>query len=430
MYNSVPGVGSPFIGRPVRECIIMALVALLVSGCGSCLGKRPAEPGGPRVQTPAAPLSTPQAQTPGSPASAPVPASSAGGDDGAYAEAEGTPETPEPLRPFSAELLLNVKPGMSYEEVRQALGDPGMIIAGNDAQNSVYRWSASGMSFMGRFENGKLIRKSIISPEYGTRTLDDDTMQFDQDLFARVVPGMSFEEVLSIIGMDAEPLSSGNNNVKLYKWTDSNGSSITARFENQVLVRKSGMIVAADKGDTSQNEGNADVAAEEEDSRASDEAREEESMRDIPETEPEPAPQQITPGAVAQRPRVHVVGAKRREREIANDPSPYAGRSYRPEVKLPEFNRKLRPGSYEIHIHNTTESRVRVAIVSEEGGLEVSIGPNAHEETRVGRGTYQFYFIYDDSPYTLHQGQRIPVKELLTDFIVYLFDDSSTVDLL
>ena len=100
------------------------------------------------------------------------------------------------------------------------------------------------------------------------------------------------------------------------------------------------------------------------------------------------------------------------------------------EVKLPEFNRKLRPGSYEIHIHNTTESRVRVAIVSEEGGLEVSIGPKAHEETRVGRGTYQFYFIYDDSPYTLHQGQRIPVKELLTDFIVYLFDDSSTVDLL
>ena len=130
-----------------------------------------------------------------------------------------------------------------------------------------------------------------------------------------------------------------------------------------------------------------------------------------------------------QQARIHVVGAKRREREIAEDPSPFAGRSYRPEVKLPEYKRSLRSGSYRIHIHNTTTSRADVAIISDEGGLELSVGPESHALARVKRGTYQFYFIYEDAPYTLHQGQRIPVEELLTDFAVYLFDDSSRVDL-
>ena len=97
---------------------------------------------------------------------------------------------------------------------------------------------------------------------------------------------------------------------------------------------------------------------------------------------------------------------------------------------MPDFTRKLRSGSYEIHIHNTTTSRARVAIISEEGGLELSVAPTAHASTRVRRGTYELYFIYDDAPYTLHQGQRIPVEELLTDFVVSLFDDSSKVDLL
>ena len=76
-------------------------------------GKRPAEPGGPgsRRRSPRYPCRSRNAR---SPASAPVPASSAGGDDGAYAEAEGTPETPG--REALQRNLLNVKPGMAAKK--------------------------------------------------------------------------------------------------------------------------------------------------------------------------------------------------------------------------------------------------------------------------------------------------------------------------
>ena len=425
MYNSVVSGRGCFAGRTVWISLIMALVALCLGGCGSCLGKKPSETGTPHVQTPAAPLSAPAIQTPASPLSA----VSISTDGGGEAEEEAILETPESPVVYDAELLLNINPGMSYEEVKEMLGDPGKIIAGNDAENSVYRWSTGGISFMGRFENGTLIRKSIVSPDSREAAMDENRVQFDRELFAMIVPGMSFEEVLSIIGMDAQPLSSGSNNVNLYKWTDSNGSSITARFENKVLVRKSGMIMEAEKGDTPKA-GEEETAAEDDAAKVYEESPGDKSIPSREETAPAPDALQIAPGPPAQSPRVHIAGAKRREREIAEDPSPYAGRSYRPEVKLPDFTRKLRAGSYEIHIHNTTTSRARVAIISEEGGLELSVAPTAHASTRVRRGTYELYFIYDDAPYTLHQGQRIPVEELLTDFVVSLFDDSSKVDLL
>lgn len=420
-------------GHRARTRVMVAMLAVLVilciSGCDSCVGKRSASSGTPHAQSPAAPLSAPARQTPVSPV-VPPPAPPSGTVGGA-ADAEPPQAAEDKAAPksYSPEVLLNIKPGMSYEEVQQALGDPGMIIAGTDQENSVYRWSNSGISFMGRFENGRLIRKNMIAPEYGERLPDEDTMQFDRDLFDTITPGMRFEDVLAIIGMDAQPLSPGNNKVKLYKWTDLNGSSITARFEDQVLVRKSGVIVEPESEAT---------AEEAEESRPDDTEEDSYPVEEAVEDDYVPVPVQPTRPPVVnreasetapQQARIHVVGAKRREREIAEDPSPFAGRSYRPEVKLPEYKRSLRSGSYRIHIHNTTTSRADVAIISDEGGLELSVGPESHALAHVKRGTYQFYFIYEDAPYTLHQGQRIPVEELLTDFAVYLFDDSSRVDL-
>jgi len=322
---------------------------------------------------------------------------------------------------------------MSYDEVRDLLGDPGMVIAGTDQSNQVYRWSSSGLSFMGRFENGKLIRKNIISPEYGDQAPDSTTLQFDRDLFEMVQPGMSLEEVLTIIGMDAQPLTSGNASIKIYKWTDDNGSSITARFENDVLIRKSGMIVTSrteedkEKRSSAEPEDTASSEATAAGSSANDAASEAPAEEDAA-----PVPEAGQPEADTEQPksRVHVVGSARRERQLANDPDPNAGRSYRPKTELPEFKRKLRAGSYEIFIDNTTSSKARVAIIAGEYGVELSVPAGGRASTRVDRGTYQFYFIYDDDPFMLHQGQRIPIEDTLTDFVISLFDDSSQVNML
>ncbi len=432
MTHILPKALAHLIGRPfLWTLLIVALTILCMAGCDSCLGKGPA-PGTPGVQSPTAPQSAPLKQTPDSPVMAPS-TPRPGFDDATSAEdSTTTQETSEQPTAYNADTIFNIKAGMSYEEVKKILGDPGVIIAGTDQENSVYRWSSEGLSFMGRFENGKLIRKTTIAAEYGEGVMDRETLQFDQELFDMIQPGMSFDEVLRIIGMDAQPLSSGNTPVKLYKWTDANGSSITARFENQVLKRKSGMIIAPD------TERKPDTADDSETDKMADADLSAKPVRDsvddypplTEDTTQPPEQTQETTKMAPQKPRVHVVGAKRREREIAEDPSPYAGRSYRPKVKLPEFKRRLRTGSYEIRVHNTTQSRARIAIISDEGGLELSVGPNSHTATRVNRGTYQFYFIYDDAPYTLHQGHTIPVEEYLMDFAIYLFDDSSKVDFL
>ena len=419
-------------GRRYRSCLAIGLflgLALSLGGCDSCFGRRTL-PAAPSTPSPVTPAPGPVVQTPATPVSAPDIESA---PEGTVTESPAA--APEPAAPpeYDTALLQNIKSGMSYEEVRELLGDPGMVIAGTDQSNQVYRWSSSGLSFMGRFENGTLIRKNIISPEYGDQAPDSITLQFDRDLFDMVQPGMSLEEVLTIIGMDAQPLTTGDAAIKIYKWTDDKGSSITARFEEDVLIRKSGMIVTSrteeDQATPSSEEPEGTNAS---DAPADDDSEAYAAVEPAPDEAPAQAPQSDRLQADAEQPksRVHVVGSARRERQIANDPDPNAGRSYRPKTELPDFKRKLRAGSYEIFINNTTSSKARIAIISGEYGVELSVPAGGRTSTRVDRGTYQFYFIYDDDPFTLHQGQRIPIEDTLADFVVTLFDDSSQVNVL
>lgn len=434
MSARVPHIQPRHFKKPYQVAVVVAAILLCLGGCDSCLGRKPA-PATPGVQSPATPLSPPRVQTPESPAALPALPPEEG-------EGEVLPEEDEASGPpseYSADLLLGIKPGMSYEEVQRILGDPGVVVAGTEEKNLVYRWSQSGMSFMGRFENGQLLRKSIVANEPLENAVDEETRQFDQELFDTIQPGMNFDDVLMLIGMDAQPLTSGSSGVRIYKWTDATGSSITARFENQVLTRKSGTIITAKPEqlrETDQDEGVETIETVETDEQppVQDTGKAgADGMLPMPAAEEEEYPEEVQPDVPqegAQKPRVHVVGAKRREREIAGDDSPNAGRSYRPKTKLPEYKRSLRTGSYEIRVQNTTKSRAHVAIISNEGGLEMTVAPNGSASARVGRGMYQFYFIYDDDPHTLHHGQRIPVEELLMDFVVYLFDDSSEVSLM
>lgn len=325
---------------------------------------------------------------------------------------------------------------MTYEEVEARIGHPGITVAGTDTDNRVYRWSRPGLSFMGRFEDGILMRKHIVDMNDGYQTdIDQEVLQFDRVLYEMISPGMTYHEVMAILGMEAQTLSS-TDDVVLYYWTDNYGSSITTRFEDGVLARKTGMIVESDiplpeeKDDVVEADEDNEIAEREE--AFVPPVYEEHWDYEEPDIEvpaaPYPEPSHVAPAP--RGPRVRVAGASRREREIASDPSPHAGRSYRPRARFPEFARTLRRGVYEIRIHNTTNTGVRIAVISEEGGLEQVAAAGGTISVHVNQGTYRLYFIYNDDPYTLHRGQAIPISEMLSDFSVYIVGDSYELHIL
>ena len=141
---------------------------------------------------------------------------------------------------------------------------------------------------------------------------------------------------------------------------------------------------------------------------------------------PEDITQQDTEDAATQQ-QVHIAGASRRKRELSESSSPYAGRSYKPTARLPEYKRSLRRGDFEIRVHNYAPTKLQVAIISSEGGRDMTIPSGGVTSAFVGRGMYDLYYIYDDDPFTLYQGQRLPVDETLSDFVVEIYDDSYTV---
>ena len=167
-------------------------------------------------------------------------------------------------------------------------------------------------------------------------------MVVDRELFERVREGMSLQEVLDVLGAEGQPLTepTDEKTVAIYRWSDGQGSSVTARFEDGKLVRKSGSFVQQ----------GAPVTEEEAvpDAEPALEPVEEEPPAEEAEPREAPASRPVSTSVSAERaPRVRVSGSSRRQRE-AESGDPNAGRSYKPKAQLPKFSHRLREGSYEI----------------------------------------------------------------------------------
>jgi hypothetical protein len=423
----------------------LLLGAALLPGCfSSCRGKpaAPAAPAAPAVQTPPSPVSAPVIQTPTSPPPGPD-----------VQTPEGPPPTPEPEvkkeeppKPIlTLEGMRAVREGMTQAEVQGIIGAPGALIAGTDEASTVYRWNQAGLSFLAKFENGKLVRKSIITPQGEEISAEkDESKTIDKDLYDGIHPGMSFEEVMDRIGIEAQPISRDGATVAIYTWRDANGSSFTARFEDGKLVKKSGLFAAKGRdkaregakaegeteGETAEGENAPAASANEE--KTAEKAEEKNSAV---ENAGQPADDETGGSAAEPTPpeprkgRVTVSGSSRRERE-AEKGDGKSDRSYRPRAQLPQNLHRLRNGSYEIRIHNTAGSRVKAAVVSQEGSADVTIPPGGKQSVFVNQGDYVVHFIYEDDPYTLHQGGVIPIGQWLTDMEVFLLGGSYNVQVL
>lgn len=189
-------------------CILLpASIAFLFSGCYSCFSTRSPEEN--QNAQPVLPITPPPAQTPASPLPS-VESSPSAQETSATLESPVSDDMQDHNAGtivFSADIIMKITPGMDYEEVEKILGVPEVVVAGREQKHQVYRWSHKGMSFLGRFENGKLVRKNIISSNSSDEVVDEKTLQFDRSLYDSIQPGMSFDQVFEIIGMDAQPLT-------------------------------------------------------------------------------------------------------------------------------------------------------------------------------------------------------------------------------
>lgn len=415
----------------LRQPVFWLLLLLLaISGCDSCLERssrhrrgielyQPVEGLSSRMQSPVTPLGMP-AQTPATPHTVQSPESP-----------DGSPDMPTEYEIVMAKVQ-QIEAGMSHEEVVEIIGAPGILIAGNSISNGVLQWNLTGVGFMGRFESNSLVRSTLVRNRGVTpNDIRRPGATYTQNLFDSIRLGMSYEDVYKRISTEPDRLTDTDSTVGIYQWRDSRGSSIIGRFEEGVLTRKSGQIKSNQKqskepapvqesaipdvpyNDPITNAESSDTVSEEMDSI--------EEFSDIAQEESVNAPS---------KPQVHIAGESRRERELETSTSPYAGRSYKPVAKLPNYARKIRRGDFEIRVRNRSETTITIAIIYNDNGVDMAINSGGTGSFFVGRGIYTLYYIYNNDPFTLHQGQELPVEVTLADYVVTIYDDFYSVNYL
>lgn len=334
---------------------------------------------------------------------------------------------------LSAAQLALVREGMKYEEVYGLIGRPELVVSQRGDQSSIFRWSRDDVRMLGRFEDGVLVRMSV----QGTPSMDtskpDAPRQITDGQYDEVREGMPLESVMALFDVEGRPVSEGAGNVTIYKWTDDMGSSFTARFENDVLVRKTGLFVAPlpkeekqEPALDAQGESGQEAADEMDALPPRRERRDVDWEAYAPQESSPPAQaQEEAPTAKAAAPRVTVARSERRAREAAQLPPEMQGRSYRPKAKLPDFTYSLRHGVYEVRVKNEGDSAVQVGLRADKRGRDARIAPGGSTSFHVDQGTYTVYYIYASAPYSLQTGRTLSIDgQFIADLSITLYETS------
>jgi len=431
------------LGLWVRRCRGVARGALAgaafagLAGCG-CNPAPPASP--PIAQSPASPLGAPRVQTPTHPGVATMTPTNP-----APAPAVQTPATPKPVPkapgpaaeaksvappPLTMENISKVREGMSLIEVLNAVGRPGVVVSQTGDAVQISRWTSDdGAVLTARFEEGKLVRKSVLGQD-GQEQSAADSPGLTRDGYDAILPGMTLDEVLEVLSIAPQTVNQGDSGVTIYRWNDKQGTSFTARFEDGKLVRKAGFHVKraaasspADAGEEAQEQSPSGAPVEE--SPEAPVAPGAPSIAEVEETFPRdvPVPATEAPAGLEKKPRVRVAGGSKAKGEEKG--------SFNPKAKLPGFTHGLRQGAFEIRVYNPGDAEAEVGLRSDKRGANLRIPARSSRSFKVDRGTYAFYFISESAPYTLNTGAPIVVDGMFaTDLEISLIDDSFRIGVL
>jgi hypothetical protein len=329
--------------------------------------------------------------------------------------------------------LADITQGMPIDAVRGVIGSSGHVITQGDVDSAIMRWAdEDGNLLVAKFEDGRLLRKSIIFPDGAAPEGDDAARAIERADYEGISPGMTVEEVSESLGVPPRQVTSDRAEVIIFSWRDAAGSSFVARFEDGKLVQKSGFFVAPlkdEQGDVAGDDTEGEVAWEGEPVEEEEAPIRQDNRRlvyDPPPQQPaapeQAVPQQPQVTSVAPPSQVRVVGGRR---EVNNDVPENQRGSYQPRAKLPDFTWGLRRGAYEMRIENTTDTRVQAGLRAGQYGKDISIPPNSTRSVDVDRANYQLFYIFDDAPHTLHRGASVDLSgDYSNDVRITLFNQS------
>lgn len=340
-------------------------------------------------------------------------------------------ETVSPVDP-----LHKVKIGMNYEEVIKLIGEPDFLITKSaDEKMKLYRWNREGKILYGRFEDGVLKR-------YSGKSLESENapLPLTRELYDQLKEGMELDEVVALLQRAGTQVSSDNKGGILYLWTDKEGSSFSARFENNKLVRKSGFYVRPapieknqiteeekknndeEVGESSLEETTPDEMEEYPPDENKDVSNIDRGKEQLPVGEapgyqessrwpPQTNIRGTTPVKTENR-RIIYAGNPKRSSDEDTKTDIIKQSSLRRKAKLPDYIYQLREGSYEIKIYNPLDTSVKVGLRSGKRGKNISIPAGSVKSIKVPRGDYQFVYIRDDEPTELQQGGSVTIDGL------------------
>ncbi|MCQ6275792.1 DUF3862 domain-containing protein [Bacillus sp. V3B] len=148
---------------------------------------------------------------------------------------------------LTEEKFNQINNGMAYEEVKAIIGSDGTVISesgesGSEYHTAIYEWETDGLfaSANFTFQGGKLISKA----QMGVTESSDVTVTLDK--FDQIQNGMTYEEVIQIVGGEGNLLSeSGEKGTEFYtvmyeyKGEGDLGANANFMFQGNKLQSKS-----------------------------------------------------------------------------------------------------------------------------------------------------------------------------------------------
>jgi len=392
---------------------------------------------GPRPgrQTPVTPLPSPLEQTPVTPLAKPA------APPLEETEAEAAEGIAEPKPELSLAAINQVEEGMDFSQVMALLGNAGMAVSSRGADSMIYKWTQDGTSLVAKFEQGKLVRKTVLGAK---KEPSEKEGVIKEEEYNQVKEGMTLEEVMALFDVKVKAMSGTGEPITIYKWSDENGSSFTAKFENGKLVRKTGLYIApmepekTDGGEmedrTQESTGEESLSEEknavaepapDEAAGAETGAAEETVVQNTEEYWQEEEPKPVVKPRTTER--IKVAGQERRTRQREEkEPTPVDGKSYKPKAKLPKYTHTLRRGTYNISLRNEGDSAVKIGLRSGKRGWNGTLAPGDRSTVKVEEGSYELYYIYSNAPYTLQQGRTVIIDgNFMADVAITLIESSS-----
>lgn len=339
--------------------------------------------------------------------------------------------------------------GISYEDAVAAMGERGRT--SGEGESLACRWRSEGRTYVARFEGGKLARKAVL----GSVPVPAKEVPQGPVLTAVAVSaleeGMRVSDADALLGLAGERIGADEEGGAAYRWRDGQGNRCTAWFQEDRLVRKSGLYRAGSLEETpaaAEAEQPALAGGESDSSRetitiaapAEENPPAQVEVESVPPEEPTPStPVAEEPEAVAQRSKtgkVVVLGAAREPAAEAGAETSDEGRVTRLAEKkrarraqLPGYSHSLRRGVYRLRIENAGESTLMAGLRAGRWGQDVKVAPGKTQELRLDRGAYHLYFISGSDPYTLRDGGAIRIDgESLSDARVVVYETDAEIE--